>query len=128
MAPEKYEILSCYNLCSLMAILKVWNSRTNSTVTLFENPNGSFSTLRNLFGDVSDSKNHTQPLVRNIFNFLPQPPSVIPWLHCKYHNFPTSFPFLRIFKSLGDICSWSSIRKMKGEKNVNKMLFALNNA
>ena len=70
-------------------------------MSLCRNLNGSFSTIWIFCGDASICKERTWQLVRNLLNFLPQPPRMKSWYHDKSYDFQTSFAFYIILKWLG---------------------------
>ena len=98
---KNYQNLAWHNLSCLLHIQKVLKWNPNSSVTLTRNLNGYFSTLRIFSGDTSICKERTWQLVRNLLNFLPQPPRMKSWYHDKVYDFQTLFAFYRILKRFG---------------------------
>ena len=93
--------MAWHNLSCLLHIQKVLKWNPNSSVTLTRNLNDYFSTLRIFSGDTSICKERTWQLVRNLLNFLPQPPRMKSWYHDKVYDFQTLFAFYRILKRFG---------------------------
>ena len=98
---KNYQNFAWHNLSCLLHIKKVLKWNPNSSVTLTRNLNGYFSTLRIFSGDTSICKERTWQLVRNLLNFLPQPPRMKSWYHDKVYDFQTLFAFYRILKRFG---------------------------
>ena len=89
-----------------IAYTKSFEVKPNLIVTLTPNLIESFSTLPFFLWDTSVCKHHTWHIVRNLLNFLPQPPRMISLDLDKSHDFQTSLAFLE-FKNHLATCSWS---------------------
>ena len=117
MDPKNYQNYTWINLCSLLPIQKVLKSNLNLIVTLTPNLIESFSTLRFFLRDTSGRKHHTWHIVRNLLNFLPQPPRMISWDLDKLMIFRLRLHFLE-FKTI-----WPHVRGRVSWTRCSKFLF-----